>query len=266
MKNWLSIVVGATMAFSLMSAGAAIADDEPSEPIPEDRQAQFLKQYGDEGIDANGDGTLTRDEVRTFFAEKRKQGRGFRRDRGQRGPGGSLDAMVNLLRTLEMFSGDSPPEGFDVSRVRQADRNDDGELSEREWAAFAAPKRERLLARLAKLEPEADADKDGEISESELAALKSEIRKRFLAEHPDTDTNGDGTLSEDELKAYQTRQVEERRAQILERNPEADLDGDGELSEEEARVFRATRRERSSQEHKWQRSAKPGRGGGESDK
>ena len=185
MRHWLSILAGATMAFSLMSAGAAIADDKPSKPIPEDRQAELLREYGDEGIDANGDGTLTRDEVRAFFAERRKQARHDRigrGDRDRRGPDGSGGAVVKLLHTLEMFSGDDPPEGFDPARARYADRDGDGELSQREWTAFAEQRRERLLARLAKLEPEADTDENGKISESELTALKAKVRKRFLAE------------------------------------------------------------------------------------
>ena len=70
MKNRVGILTAVTAVTSLvMFASTALADDEPGRPIPEARQEKMLEQYGDEGIDANGDGVLTREEVRTFFAE-----------------------------------------------------------------------------------------------------------------------------------------------------------------------------------------------------
>jgi hypothetical protein len=37
------------------------------DPMPDDLQAKLLNDFGDKGIDANGDGTLTCDEVKAFF-------------------------------------------------------------------------------------------------------------------------------------------------------------------------------------------------------
>ena len=38
-----------------------------TDPMPDDLQAKLLNDFGDKGIDANGDGTLTCDEVKAFF-------------------------------------------------------------------------------------------------------------------------------------------------------------------------------------------------------
>lgn len=244
MKKCLSMLAAATVALSLMSARVAFADDEPSRPIPEDKQEELLKEHGDEGIDANDDGTLTRDEVRAFFAEKRKHGKRGRGGRDGRGPGGPRDPVAGLLRTIEMFSADTPPDQFDAGRIPSADVDGDGELSDSEWATFAAQRRERLLTRLARLAPDADTDEDGEISDKELAALKAKVRGGIVKKHPDADKDGDGTLSDAEFDAFMSRDAQERRARILEQNPEADLDGDGTLSEEETRAFVKSRRGR----------------------
>ena len=37
------------------------------DPMADDLQAKLLNDFGDKGIDANGDGTLTCDEVKAFF-------------------------------------------------------------------------------------------------------------------------------------------------------------------------------------------------------
>jgi hypothetical protein len=41
------------------------------DPIPDEKQARLLDRFGDQGIDANGDGALTCEEVRAFRASKR---------------------------------------------------------------------------------------------------------------------------------------------------------------------------------------------------
>jgi len=38
-----------------------------ADPIPADMQARLLKDFGEKGIDANKDGTLTCDEIKAFF-------------------------------------------------------------------------------------------------------------------------------------------------------------------------------------------------------
>lgn len=239
MKKHLSMLAAATIAWFMISAGVALAGDEPDRPIPKDKQAELLKEHGDEGIDADDDGTLTRDEVRAFFAEQRKQGKYGRKGRGpggRRGVGGAGDPLARLLLTLDMFSAQTPPDDFNAARFPRADEDGDGEFSESEWAAFSAQRRESLLNRLGRLAPDADADEDGEISDKELAALKAKVRSGIVEKHPDADKDGDGKLSDDEFQAFMSRDVQERRAKILEQNPEADLDGDGTLSNEEVRA------------------------------
>jgi hypothetical protein len=38
-----------------------------TDPIPSEKQARMLKRFGDKGIDANKDGTLTCDEMKAFY-------------------------------------------------------------------------------------------------------------------------------------------------------------------------------------------------------
>ena len=45
-------------------------DRQCTDPIPDERQAMLLERFGDQGIDANGDGVLTCDEVKAFFAAR----------------------------------------------------------------------------------------------------------------------------------------------------------------------------------------------------
>ncbi|HVP09575.1 MAG TPA: hypothetical protein VMV94_00110 [Phycisphaerae bacterium] len=65
------VVVPVVMA---LVAGVALADKGQhggppgcTDPIPAERQAKLLEKFGDKGIDANKDGTLTCDEVKAFF-------------------------------------------------------------------------------------------------------------------------------------------------------------------------------------------------------
>jgi len=77
----MMVGLGMTVAVATITLG----DDGSDRPIPEQRQARLLERYGDQGIDANGDGELTRKEVQTFRAENGFQGqrRGFRAGRGE---------------------------------------------------------------------------------------------------------------------------------------------------------------------------------------
>jgi Ca2+-binding EF-hand superfamily protein len=243
-----------TFALSAGFVSVALADGEDTRPIPETTQAKMLERFGDEGIDADGDGVLTRDEVKAFFADKRgerkagkhgkhgKQGKMGREKRGMRDRGDRRGAPVReLLDRLEALNAENPPAHFNLDRFPEADRDGDGELSAAEWTTFAEQARERLLARLVAHAPEADTDEDGTINQEELAAFKAQcdarMRERILRRSPDADTDRDGVLSDSEFEAFQAQ----RRAKLLERHPEADLDGDGELSKEEARAFRGSK-------------------------
>lgn len=248
-----SLAAVMTFAVTLTGAGVALAGDDANQPLPEDRKARLLERFGAEGIDANGDGILTRAEVRAFFTEHLPAdalGRHGPRAMKPGGPGGMkglrhegpMGPIGTALRRLEELSADSAPPEFDVARFPRADLDQDGTLSDSEWAAFAKQARERILARLASRFPGADADGDGSINEGELETIKAQVRERCLAKNPDADTDGDGVLSANEFEAFHAARAEQRRARMLERHPEADLDRDGVLSDEEARAARGQRR------------------------
>ena len=269
MNMWKINVVVPALALSVMLTAVAFACDEKNGVIPDEKQTKLIEQFGGEGIDANKDGTLTRDEVHTFFAAKHPgkwfdgqgcrgmKGRGYRGKRGG-GPGG-MHRVGRMLEHIEKLSAQTPPADFDLQKFPEADLDGNGELSDSEWTAFAENARERTLERLAMRIPEADVDEDGTISEAELAALVARHRERILERHPEADTDGDGTLSDDEFEAFKANHIAERRASLLERHPEADLDGDGVLSDDEADAFQADRPEKSGKGRGWH---KRGRGPG----
>ena len=123
--------------------------------IPDEKQTKLIEQFGGEGIDANKDGTLTRDEVHTFFAAKHP-GKGFdgqgcrgmkgrgghgekkRGYRGKRGGGpGGMHRVGRMLEHIEKLSAPTPPADFDLQKFPEADLDGNGERSDGEWTAFA---------------------------------------------------------------------------------------------------------------------------------
>ncbi len=260
---------------SLMCVSTAAAGDKGDKPISEEQQTQLLEKFGDDGIDADGDGVLTRKEVTTFFKAHpdlrpaRQEGwRGDRRggrkggDRGAfgRGRGGDFERgdrsgrrarggrLHGILQELDKLNAEEVPDSDILERRPKLDINGDGQLSADEWATFVEKRRGQLLEKLLKIAPEIDTDGDGEVSDEELqvfkAAKEAEQRARILEEHPETDLDGNGELSVEEFEAFQAQQRAERLERLLERAPELDTNGDGVLSEEEARAFDRSRRGR----------------------
>ncbi len=222
---------------------------DADEPIAEAIQAKFLARYGEEGIDGDENGTLTRGEVRRFFGGERPGQRGGRRGgpargpRGQRSRGG--DGLGRIMGQLERLDAETAPKRFNLERFPEADADGDGALGNDEWRLYAAEQHERLLTRLVSVAPQADTDKNGAISDEELAKLKADYevrqRDRVLALNPEADTNQDASISDEEYEAFRKSRDEQRRARMLERFPEADTDGNGKLSEEEMEAFRGAR-------------------------
>ncbi len=271
----VSVVISAatlTVAF----AGLVRADDkQPTGQMTDERQAWLLERLGDEGIDADGDGTLTREEVRAFFAKKHGEGtrgdgehawRGKHGQWGEHGQWGKQDRsgehsrwgkhpfgrrgmeghqgdkmhrLGMTLHHLDVFAAETPPEQFDIAGHEEADLDGDGELSQTEWQTFAQGKRSEILSRLASRLPDADGDSDGTLNDEELEAVIAKFHAQLLEKHPEADANGDGVLSAEEAAAFHAGHFEERRAQILEHHPEADADGDGTLSDQEMHQFGA---------------------------
>ena len=69
MRTHMFCAAAGLFCASLLCVSTAAADDRADKPIPEKKQTKLLEQFGDDGIDADGDGVLTRGEVTTFFKE-----------------------------------------------------------------------------------------------------------------------------------------------------------------------------------------------------
>ena len=75
MKRTLRVIIGASplivglLAAVVLAGGKGHSGGPPTctDPVPSERQAKLLERFGDKGIDANKDGTLTCDEIKTFF-------------------------------------------------------------------------------------------------------------------------------------------------------------------------------------------------------
>jgi len=238
----------------------AAAGDQADKPIPEKKQTKLLEQFGDDGIDADGDGVLTRGEVTAFFKENpdlrpaRQEGMRSGRRGGRRGGGpgafgrGRGGLAFGILEQLQKLDPEQVPDNDFLKRRPGIDTDGDGQLSADEWAAHVEKRRAQLLEKLLKIAPEIDADGDEQVSDEELqvfkAAKEAEHRARILELHPDLDLDGNGELSDEEFEAFKAQQQAERLERLLERHPEADTNGDGVLSEEEARSIDRGRRGR----------------------
>ena len=240
------------ITMALLIGNSAWGAVDPRQAIPEEREAGKLERFGEQGIDANGDGELTRDEVGAFFRDRQTalgghdvgmqtQERVGRRTRTQ----GTRDRPHRrgmTLHRLDVLDSETAPEGFNLDRAPQADLDGDGVLSNAEWVEYAQQKRDEMLARLMERHPAIDVDADGAINDAELGSFRAGLEAgrldQVLRHHPEADTDGDGAISDEELDNFKSARKAERIEQILERHPEADVDGDGVLSYDELRSLR----------------------------
>ena len=209
----------AVALFMLGSASLALGQQQQgrrSRGLSPERQQEMIQRYP--GIDANGDGVLSSDEVRAFF-----------RNRQNAGPDGS--------------SGRGPERQPGDAGSSRGGRHDHGPFGHRD--DFRRRSEEFL-----KEHPEADKNGDGRISGDEarefFRANPQAMRQDMLRRHPELDANKDGQLSDDELAAARSSFDERRRADMLRRFPQADTDGDGKLSDAEMNALREQFRSRFS--------------------
>ena len=188
MRKQMSMLVAATAALSVVFAGVAVAASEPTESIPAAKQAKLLDKFGDQGIDADGDGVLTHEEVKAFFGEKHHRGA-----TGMHGPkGGEHHGMKGCCPGCPKDCCPGGMKGCCPGGMRL--RMDYGEMTEEH------------IAKMLKRHPEADTDGDGLLSEAEFEACRAqrmeEHRAMVLEHHAEADTDGDGTLSEEEARVF----------------------------------------------------------------
>jgi hypothetical protein len=157
-----------------------------ADPIPQDRQTKLLEQFGDKGIDANKDGSLTCDEVKAFF-QANPQLAPWRHGRGPGGPPRECTDPIpqeGQARLLGHFA----DKGIDT--------NKDGTLTCEEVKAFfqANPQ----------LAPSRHGRGPGGPPRECADPIPQERQAQLLEHFGDKgiDANKDGTLTCDEVKAF----------------------------------------------------------------
>ena len=236
-KVRLMSIVTVVAVLGIVSVDCARAQAKgEGKQIPKERQEKLLAAFGDEGIDADGDGVLTRAEVRQFFGDQRgdkmgrrggkhgdmgkgRHGRGDRQGRfGDKGR-----QIIGMIERLENLDPAKVPTEFDAKKHTRIDSDGNGQLSTEEWTAFVAKVRPRLVERLIKEAPGIDTDKDGDVSSDELSAYKAECQKkqraRLLEKHPEADTDGNGVISEEEAEAFHKTMMEKTKCHVPEEKP-----------------------------------------------
>lgn len=246
--RWCALA-GAALLLSA-SAPLTAADDQA---IPAERQAKFLEKYAD--ADANGDGVLTRQEVRTHFASRHGKDAAAAHPPASQPAGNPGTARPRHQR---------PDHGMLLEKHPELDTDGDGTLSADELlaarkrfgpppgAGFRGPGGRPDPKMLLEKHPELDTDGDGTLSIDELKAAREKFGRQgpgpqmrspeeILKKFPEADANNDGSLSEEELAGFRDSMREKHQAEMskrmLERFPEADTDGDGTLSPEEMKAL-----------------------------
>lgn len=245
----------AAIIFAVLAIPAAWA--QPARPLPDHVQEQMLKRYPES--DLNGDGVLTRTELRDFRIQQREN---------QAEPGSPWHRRRMRRMSPEQILAEHP----------EYDRDGDGELSAEEldeaYQNVGRPRRRnfRPNARFFDwlLDHFAEADLDGNqmLSREELQTLKQRYTATPRRQHgrnpaetlvleqfPEADTDGDGQLSSEEFKTYRQGRPHVMRDALLKKYPDADADGDGDLNEDE---YRQARQRFRTEMREQQRSERPG--------
>ncbi len=230
-------------AMTLFIVGTALAQDQKGHQLTDEMRENLLDKFGDQGIDGDGDGILTGEEVREFFANRNHDGkRGNWGSQDKRHQDGRGDRFVLALDLLEGLEAETAPDGFTADAFPKADENEDGAIDDAEWQAFAEAKRDKILDSLTQHHKGLDADGDGEVDATELEAFKAErvaeASEYILKHNADADQDGDGVLSMEEFTAFREAGAKETRADALKRNPDADVNGDGSLSDDEMFIIK----------------------------
>lgn len=208
--------------------------------------------------DADGDGKLSRDEMRRLWKDRQAA---FVQKHDADGDGKLNEDEMKAAgkAVMETFKG-----RMEQRMIRQYDTDGDGELNEEENAAYEAAKKKmedrladwkkRAAEKRAEMIKKYDTDGDGAISEDERRAAREAARAGMLKKY---DTDGDGKISREERRAA----WKERRQEFILRR--YDADGDGELSEEEKAKHQADREAIRKRIRQWRQ--RTGRGNDDGD-
>ena len=232
-------VIGAVAAsvmtlgwFSGIGSGSATAQDQQNRA---DWQAKILERHPE--ADTDGDGVLTREEIRAFHQARRGQ------YAGASTKGKAPDDRSAKWRHQGRFG--PPDPALLLQKHPELDTNKDGVLSDEEMRAA----RETLGPQGPDGLPfrphpaffdwiidhfeKADLDGNKQLSKEELLKLKEQC----ALEYKESSRRGsvDPAL---------------RNQRLLKRFPEADTDGDGKLSDEEFQALRQKSREKGSHKHR----------------
>ena len=184
------LFVGAAAA--LFAAGPAIAEDRPAGP---EKAAQKSIQR----FDKDKDGALTRSELpadlRAGFQNLDKSGDG-KLDAGElKANAARMQACVQPVEVVTIWTIEAvdPVTRQELQtaydRLRQLDKNSDGQIAQDE---VAAAREQAIVRRADAVFQRLDANDDGKVSMEEAPGQGG---------FPTADTNNDGSLTRDELKA-----------------------------------------------------------------
>jgi len=190
----LAIPVVAFLAANAFAAENSQQNGPPpcTDPIPSAKQARLLKRFGEKGIDANRDGTLTCSEVNAFF---------------QANP----QLKPHHARAEECT--DPIPAGKQAKLLKQfgdkgIDANKDNALICAEVNAFFQSN-PQLKSRHEKFE---------DCTDPMPANKQAKMMKRFGSKG--IDANKDGVLTCDEVKAFYATRSAERQAKTNQQPPQ----------------------------------------------
>lgn len=207
---------------------------EESEALPEPDTAEEptpctfegLRARVTEGYDADGDGTLSREERRVLRSDIE--------DRVSRHP--RLARLVKFRRHVRFHL------------IRWAfDENNDRVLDETERQTLVDTLQARCMVRRSALLEAFDANGNGELDPDERAAAREARRARLAARYAEImdryDVDGDGTLSIVERQAWKADAKARFLAKKAELKEHFDADGDGQLNEAERLAAKAAVRD-----------------------
>jgi Ca2+-binding EF-hand superfamily protein len=154
-----------------------------------------LLEHFDE-IDANSDGNLSEEEIKTFGESKR----------GERGSRGVMKLDTDGDGEISKAEAEESGKEKLIEKFDEIDSNSDGKLSKEELKEFGGKMREKRGGR--GIMKHLDKDNDGKISREEAESTE---RKKLSTNFNLIDANNDDVLTEEELKEFHHKVRKEKK-------------------------------------------------------